>query len=95
MDNDSSNDLVGIVTWHGKEHRAQWRLVAENADSACDPCQVIFRLCLVGRNGEIIDRDATISGGEWCVWKRIAEAAKLPIMKPRPKPPLHDFAVDA
>lgn len=92
-----SNELLGVVRWGGKEHRAQWRLVAENADTALDPCEVRYRVCLIDAKGRIIERDALVTEAEHGVWKRISQACKLPVLKPRPKPHRRqaDFVVDA
>ena len=53
---------------------SEWRIVVENERSAMDPLEVVYRLCLVDGHGKILRRDASITGADHGLWKRLKEA---------------------
>jgi len=59
----------------------EWRLVVHNADTAQDPLEVIYQLCRADKDGRILELDATISGGNPGMFKRLREAMDRPMLK--------------
>lgn len=88
------NKKRNSVLWGGNIYDAEWRIVIENAAHASDPCEVIYRVCLVSDSGEIIDKDAKITYGEHGLFKRIISAAKKPFMVPKKVVPVVESVVE-
>lgn len=50
-----------------------WHFAVENAPTACDPIEVVYRLVLI-QDGEIQKKDGYITGCDHGIWKRIRQA---------------------
>lgn len=77
---------------HKKDNKPKWVLLVTNYDSskppwssgqACDPLEVIYRLCLIDKEGKILRGDGYLTECEHGVLDKLREAVKNGIYERR------------